>query len=197
MFKIFDFKCARFRLLCDIRSILIGILQPVGENEMNWEAIGAAGEVIGALAVIATLFYLAKQIKHSSESQDRANEIAQTSSITSSNALFLTGWEHLAENEELAAIYDRALSGQELDSIESVRFTAFLNMYFAWMEVLYSQASANLAFNQMGKQEVVEIGRPYYSKLLSSRVGSEWWKGEAKAHYSPDFYDDISVAVSS
>jgi hypothetical protein len=30
---------------------------------MNWDAIGALGEICGALAVIATLFYLAKQIQ--------------------------------------------------------------------------------------------------------------------------------------
>jgi hypothetical protein len=30
---------------------------------MNWEAIGAIGEVLGALAVIVTLVYLAVQIR--------------------------------------------------------------------------------------------------------------------------------------
>ena len=164
---------------------------------MDWDAIGAFGEVVGALAVIATLFYLAKQIKHASASQDRANELAQASSITSSNSLFITGWEHLAENEELAAIYERAISGQELNAAESVRFIAYLNMYFAWVEVLYSQASVNLGFSEMRKEDVLEIGKPYYSKLLSTQVGAEWWKGEAKAHYSHDFYDDISAAVSA
>ena len=32
---------------------------------MNWDAIGAIGEILGALAVVATLFYLAIQIRHS------------------------------------------------------------------------------------------------------------------------------------
>ena len=31
---------------------------------MNWEAIGATGEIVGALAVVVTLFYLAQQIRH-------------------------------------------------------------------------------------------------------------------------------------
>ncbi len=30
---------------------------------MNWDAIGAIGEILGALAVIATLAYLATQVK--------------------------------------------------------------------------------------------------------------------------------------
>lgn len=34
---------------------------------MDWDAIGAIGEVAGAVAVVLTLFYLARQIKHSSD----------------------------------------------------------------------------------------------------------------------------------
>ena len=34
---------------------------------MNWEAVGAIGEVGGALAVVVTLFYLARQIRYSAE----------------------------------------------------------------------------------------------------------------------------------
>ena len=32
---------------------------------MNWEAIGAVGEVAGAIAVVLTLVYLSRQIRHS------------------------------------------------------------------------------------------------------------------------------------
>jgi hypothetical protein len=31
---------------------------------MRWDAVGAIGEILGALAVVATLFYLARQIRH-------------------------------------------------------------------------------------------------------------------------------------
>ena len=34
---------------------------------MNWDAIGAIGEIIGAIAVVATLAYLAQQIRYSSK----------------------------------------------------------------------------------------------------------------------------------
>ena len=34
---------------------------------MSIEGLGALGEIVGALAVLASLVYLAKQIKHSSE----------------------------------------------------------------------------------------------------------------------------------
>ena len=34
---------------------------------MNWETAGAIGEIVAALAVLVTLVYLAKQIRHSTE----------------------------------------------------------------------------------------------------------------------------------
>ena len=34
--------------------------------QLNWEALGAIGEIVGALGVIATLGYLAVQIRHNS-----------------------------------------------------------------------------------------------------------------------------------
>jgi len=42
---------------------------------MNWEAIGAVGEVLGALAVFLTLFYLARQVRES-------NKLAKSSAAT-------------------------------------------------------------------------------------------------------------------
>ena len=34
---------------------------------MNWEAIGAVGEILGALAVFASLIYLARQIRQNTQ----------------------------------------------------------------------------------------------------------------------------------
>ena len=42
---------------------------------MVWEAIGAAGEVLGALAVFITLVFLSRQIKES-------NKLAKSSAAT-------------------------------------------------------------------------------------------------------------------
>ena len=36
---------------------------------MNWDALGAIAELLGAIAVLATLLYLARQIRESSKAQ--------------------------------------------------------------------------------------------------------------------------------
>ena len=43
--------------------------------ELNWEAIGALGEIVGAVAVIATLVYLAIQIRQVINSVQGATEL--------------------------------------------------------------------------------------------------------------------------
>ena len=42
---------------------------------MNWEAIGAVGEILGAIAVIASLFYVAYQVKQNTR-QNKLNAIS-------------------------------------------------------------------------------------------------------------------------
>lgn len=43
---------------------------------MNWEAIGAAAELLGAMAVLATLVYLALQVRHSRDLLEENKKIA-------------------------------------------------------------------------------------------------------------------------
>ena len=163
---------------------------------MNWDAIGAIGEVVGAIAVFATLFYLARQIRYSSEAQDRANQLAQAESVTSSNALIMDTWAELARDSELADIYNRGTRGLELNEVEAVRYVAFANMYLNWLEVLYTQASVELGFSEVeGREDLMGICAPYVKKLLSNEAGNQWWQGDARNNYSPDFYEDVSKRI--
>ena len=163
---------------------------------MNWDAIGAIGELVGAVAVFATLFYLARQIRHSSEAQERANQLAQAESVTSSNTLIMNTWAELARDSELADIYNRGTRGMELNEVEGVRYVAFVNMYLNWLEVLYTQANVELGFSEVeGREDLMGIAAPYVKKLLGNESGKQWWLGGARNNYSPDFYDDVSKRI--
>ncbi len=43
---------------------------------MNWEAIGAIGEVLGALVVVITIGYLAVQIRQNTAQQKREETVS-------------------------------------------------------------------------------------------------------------------------
>lgn len=65
---------------------------------MSWEAIGAIGELVGAIAVIATIGYLAVQIRHSSKI---ASIQASQHLLEGSSAIR----RRIAEDENLRRIY--------------------------------------------------------------------------------------------
>lgn len=67
---------------------------------MNWEALGAIGEIIGAMAVVATLAYLIIQIRQNTRGIHSAAVQANTLAFNEITRM-------LASNPHLAEIFDR------------------------------------------------------------------------------------------
>ena len=49
---------------------------------MNWEALGAIGEIVGAVAVVLSLIFLATQIRQNTRSSRTASYQAAVTSIS-------------------------------------------------------------------------------------------------------------------
>jgi hypothetical protein len=84
---------------------------------MNWEALGAIGEIVGAVAVVITIAYLAVQIRQNT----RSLQAASLQSILSAPR----EWFFLphAQNAEISDLFARGLSGLDnLDKSEQRRF---------------------------------------------------------------------------
>ncbi|HEY6597929.1 MAG TPA: hypothetical protein VIZ30_01365, partial [Pseudomonadales bacterium] len=65
---------------------------------MNWEAIGALSEALGAAAVFVTLVYLAFQIRHNSAVLEAQTEDAIATGFMNLNAV-------VATNPELGRVF--------------------------------------------------------------------------------------------
>ena len=65
---------------------------------LNWDAIGAIGELIGAIAVVVTLAYLAVQVRYTKASAadssrtSRANGVRETLQLISSDSQLRKNW---------------------------------------------------------------------------------------------------------
>lgn len=166
---------------------------------MNWEAIGATGEVLGAITVVATLFYLSRQIRQNSVALTRSNDYARANAIHQTNAHFGQVFVELARDAELASIYHRALAGEVLDTTETVRFQAFVNTVLAWMEDLFVQTESELGFSEVQERgtDFMVLFRPYLSRLLETEAGRVWWQGDALALYSPSFRAAVDETLRS
>ena len=96
---------------------------------MNWDAIGAIGEVAGAVAVIATLVYLAIQIKHNS----KIASIQASQHLLEGSSMFQL---RIAENSDLRRIYAEGCASFESLSAEDSRvFYALIGEFLQRFEV--------------------------------------------------------------
>jgi len=113
---------------------------------MNWDAIGALGEIIGAIAVLATLLYLAQQIRQSNRSSIASSEIAIRNSFSPIN-------EAIYGNTEIARLTTMALDeNAEFEDIDYHRYLAFLRQCMnVWLSI-------ETAFNNgMTTRETYEV----------------------------------------
>lgn len=85
---------------------------------INWEAVGAAAEILGAIAVFATLLYLATQIR-------QTNSIAQTDSTERLLQRFDEANQLLITNDSLRAALHKATGHTEDELNQVYSFVTF------------------------------------------------------------------------
>jgi hypothetical protein len=115
---------------------------------MRWDAIGATGEVLGAIAVLATLLYLARQIKQLTKQnhieafqhmQDQLNTyLRQISSSEETASLVVKGRQSYSSLNEVERLRFSYIQFQLLNFIEShytqSRQTALDDDYRQWVD---------------------------------------------------------------
>ena len=105
---------------------------------MNWEAIGAVGEVLGALGVIVTLGYLAVQIRHNTRSVRSATAQSAFEVIVGMNSV-------IGSDRAVAELVFAGVVGtEELDAIDRTRFTLLISNTFLSAETMYLQDQSGL-----------------------------------------------------
>jgi len=158
---------------------------------MNWEALVAIVEIVGVLAVVASLVYVAVQVRQNSELISQNTLVARSSMVHDTSVFYARFFELIAENSELAGIYRRDKNSEELDTDEVTRFEALMEVYFASLEDSDHQYKSDLYFDEDDDTDLVEFMAPAFRDMLSSSYGSEWWNRTAKDTCTPSFYEKI------
>ena len=89
---------------------------------MNWEAIGALGEVVGVVAVVLSFLYLGRQIAVSNK-QSRAS--ARYAFLDATG----TGIASVVASKESASVLRRGLAGELLDDDEFYQFAYLFGVF--------------------------------------------------------------------
>ena len=99
---------------------------------MSWDSIGAIGEIVGALAVIVSLVYLARQIRN----QNLESRAATVQAVLQSNAATISQ----LQDPDLAQIWIAGLKGLDaLSAIDHFRLVVYLTTVLRSYEIAYFQ----------------------------------------------------------
>ena len=138
---------------------------------MNWDAIGAIAESIGAIGVVASLVYLARQIRHNAE----ATRIAAYHQ--GQEQLWATAVA-ISTDPGLARIFSKSFSGDldNLEFTERVRLEFALGTFFFGMEsmmALYERGNIDPELWQnVFENNFRLLGSPLGRQYLATRPGS-------------------------
>ena len=83
---------------------------------MNWEAIGAMGETVGAMLVLITLIYLATQVRYAKNTAADANRLARARGVCDMQ-LALVGNDQLLQSSIAANGQGDIVAGNPLSVI--------------------------------------------------------------------------------
>src|SRR5437016_13044325 len=100
---------------------------------MNWEAISALGQIVGAVAVVISVIYLALQVR----SNARQTRLASMRSMSDAFNEFLQG---VAGNEKMGELWYRGVTDYEsIKGGDLPRFNALIDHLFRIFEEMYYQ----------------------------------------------------------
>ena len=93
-------------------------------HAVNWEAISAIGQIVGAFALVISLIYVASEVRRNT----RATHLAAMRSMHDA----FNGWiQQIAQYPDLADVYNRGIHDFEsLEGTDRIRFFIFMHRAF-------------------------------------------------------------------
>ena len=133
---------------------------------MNWEAVAAISEAVGALAVVLSLLYLAFQIRQNTASMKASGY----DSFISQNAILA---DLLLSNEALGRAWARGLSKPEqLDPLDRQRFHVLMIRFFRIAEIAHRKRA-----NGLIDSDLFEVWSQYNFRYTAREPGAVvWWQ---------------------
>lgn len=133
-------------------------------QNMSIQDLGAIGELVGGVAVIASVLYLAVQIRHGL--QGYQSNITQQ--ITNH---FSTIQVMIASDEGLMTAWAKGQSGMPLTEMEQARLLQIVSAYIIGFENMYFQLQSGML-----AEEAYDARRPIMASLFRMPGVTAWWR---------------------
>jgi hypothetical protein len=141
---------------------------------MDIETLGNLGEIVGSIAVLITLIYLALQTRQTVKA-DRQKSHSDLLARRQPLMMLLT------EDRDFIEVFSKGCARQQLDSIDAQRFTSFGINLSSHVQDAYIQFKAGLI-----DKEVWEVERGILATCLTQPGFVDWWQ-HGQQYVTKDF----------
>ena len=150
---------------------------------MNWEAIGAIGEIVSALAVAFTLIYLAIQIRQGRKTTRSQNIHAETEQYQRLMDMQL--------REELQEPLEKLSKTEKLNYREATHLEAHLLSSLSVHSALYRH-------HQEGLETAVswKVMRRRLESIFLTPYARSWWQTAGRYVFEPDFVAEVDQLLT-
>ncbi len=157
------------------------LLSALRNDRMNWEAVGAIGEIVAAVAVVFSFVYLAAQIRQNTQQVEEQCRTQRQNSVLGARSAF-TEWRGLViQDATIAALWKRGTEDLALlTEGERVQMDFLLVDFFWAFATIWLQMSEGLAdesFWKIARSNVV---------LYSGPGTRDWWSSSPHRSEYPD-----------
>jgi hypothetical protein len=144
--------------------------------DLNWEAIGAIGEILGALTVIVTLFFLFGQLRLNSRQLLQANELARADSqrdilkqVADHSTLTIAKPDL---QQDIRTCYQ---SWIDAPAAAKWNFECWASAYFYIVEQAINMHESGLLSDET--YDAMEIAA---IRMIETPGGNQWWEKKSK-----------------
>jgi hypothetical protein len=148
---------------------------------INWDALGAIGELLGSLVVLVTLVYLAIQTRSLNKQSQAEARYAFVEAVGQINMI-------IAQSTESASIWRKGLESiGDLNEDERMQFFMFVGQYANLWSVMHQLHEDKL----LPEQQWVVVRTDLVS-ILGSEGGRYFWAAAGSGAFNPEFVDFVN-----
>jgi hypothetical protein len=150
---------------------------------MTWDAAGSLGEIIGAIAVVVSVVYLALQIK----GQTRQAKLAAGRELSEQYRLILN---RVIDNEDFSELYLEGVTNYSaLSNNSRIKMSLFLRQMFRNVEQQYLHIE-----RENVDSTYFDTMRLSFFQLLRFPGVQDWWEGSREV-FAPGFRDVMDMEI--
>lgn len=145
--------------------------------------LGALGELVGGVAVVASVIYLTIQIRHGVAGY-RSQVTLETTHHFSNLQL------NVASSNELLSAWIKAEKNEPLSELEQRRVINIVSSYLIGFENMFDQSNTGT----MARDGYLSR-RPVIASMMLLTGVKDWWKKFGKLQFPPAFVEDVEQAM--